>query len=44
VTFEPTKLYFDPGYSSIDASLVKRKNNDFILVLKKTFLAFILFE
>lgn len=34
VRFEPTKLYLDPGYSAIDASIIKRNNHDFILVLK----------
>lgn len=29
-----TKLYFDPGYSSIDATLVKRAPRDYVLVVK----------
>ncbi|MEP6747323.1 MAG: glycoside hydrolase family 43 protein [Bacteroidota bacterium] len=33
-TFTPTKLFFDPGFSVIDAVIVKRKVNDYVLVLK----------
>lgn len=33
-TFSPTKLFFDPGFSVIDAVIVKRQKNDYILVLK----------
>jgi hypothetical protein len=34
VTFSETRLFFDPGYSVIDAMIVKREKNDYILVLK----------
>lgn len=33
-SFTPTKLFIDPGFSIIDAVIVKRKANDFALVLK----------
>ncbi|GAB3018281.1 glycoside hydrolase family 43 protein [Niabella terrae] len=33
-TFTPTKLYLDPGFSIIDAQIVKRGTNDYVLVLK----------
>lgn len=33
-TFSPAKLFLDPGFSVIDAVIVKRKANDFVLVLK----------
>ena len=33
-TFAPTKLFFDPGFSVIDAVIVKRGSNDYVLVLK----------
>ena len=33
-TFSPTKLFIDPEFSVIDATIVKRKANDFVLVLK----------
>lgn len=29
-----TKLFYDPGFSCIDATIVKRKKNDYVLVLK----------
>ncbi len=29
-----TKLFYDPGFSSIDATIVKRKKNDYVLVFK----------
>lgn len=32
--FTPAKLYFDPGFSSIDAMLVKRGPEDYVLVFK----------
>ncbi len=32
--FSDTKLFFDPKFSVIDATIVKRANNDYILVLK----------
>jgi hypothetical protein len=32
--FSPTKLFFDPGFSVIDAVIVKRKKSDYVLVLK----------
>ena len=34
VDFAETKLFFDPGFSVIDAVIVKRKKNDYVLVLK----------
>ena len=33
-TFAPTKLMIDPGFSCIDATLVKRGNKDYVMVLK----------
>ncbi len=33
-TFSPAKLFLDPGFSAIDAVIVKRKANDFVLVVK----------
>lgn len=33
-TFTPTKLFCDPGFSIIDAVIVKRAANDYVLVLK----------
>jgi hypothetical protein len=33
-TFSPPKLFLDPGFSVIDAVIVKRKKNDYVLVLK----------
>jgi len=33
-TFSPAKIFFDPGFSVIDAVIVKRKTSDYILVLK----------
>jgi len=33
-TFSATKLFLDPGFSVIDAVIVKRKTNDYVLVLK----------
>ena len=33
-TFSPTKLFIDPKFSVIDAVIVKRKKNDYVLVLK----------
>jgi hypothetical protein len=33
-TFAPTKLFLDPGFSVIDAEIVKRAKNDYILVMK----------
>lgn len=32
--FTETKLFFDPGFSVIDAVIVKRKKDDYVLVLK----------
>jgi hypothetical protein len=32
--FSPTKLFLDPGFSVIDAVIVKRGNADYVLVLK----------
>lgn len=32
--FSTPRIYYDPGYSSIDATLVKRGENDFVLVFK----------
>jgi hypothetical protein len=34
ITFTPTRLYFDPGYSVIDATVVQRGPTDFVLVFK----------
>ncbi|MDP4208624.1 MAG: glycoside hydrolase family 43 protein [Bacteroidota bacterium] len=33
-TFTPTRLFFDPGYSVIDAMLVKRAPKDYVMVVK----------
>ncbi len=33
-TISETKLLYDPGFSSIDATIVKRGKNDFVLVFK----------
>jgi hypothetical protein len=33
-TFSPTRLFLDPGFSVIDATIVKRAANDYVLVLK----------
>jgi len=33
-TFSPSKLYFDPQFSVIDAEIVKRAPKDYVLVLK----------
>jgi hypothetical protein len=33
-TFAPTKLFYDPGYSVIDATIVYRGKNDYVLVFK----------
>jgi beta-xylosidase len=33
-TFTPARLFFDPKFSVIDAVIVKRKQNDYVLVLK----------
>lgn len=33
-TFSPTQLFVDPGFSVIDAVIVKRQKNDYVLVLK----------
>ena len=33
-TYSDTQLFFDPGFSSIDAVIVKRKAADYVLVLK----------
>lgn len=33
-TFSPSKLFLDPGFSVIDAVIVKRAANDYVLVLK----------
>lgn len=33
-TFTKTKLFFDPGYSVIDATLLNRGKNDYVLVFK----------
>lgn len=32
--FTPTKLFLDPGFSVIDAVIVKRESKDYVLVLK----------
>jgi predicted GH43/DUF377 family glycosyl hydrolase len=34
VAFTETKLFFDPGFSVIDATIVKRGSKDYVLVLK----------
>ena len=33
-TFSKAKLLIEPGFSSIDATMVKRGNNDYVMVLK----------
>lgn len=33
-TFPPTQLFLDPGFSVIDCEIVKRKKNDYALILK----------
>lgn len=33
-TFTPTKLFLDPGFSVIDAEIVKKAKNDYVLVMK----------
>ncbi|NII26018.1 glycoside hydrolase family 43 protein [Pseudoflavitalea sp. X16] len=33
-TFSPTKLFLDPGFSVIDAVIVKKADHDYVLVLK----------
>lgn len=33
-TFSPSKLFLDPGFSCIDAEIVKRGTNDYVLVVK----------
>jgi hypothetical protein len=33
-TFSPSKLFYDPGYSVIDAVLVKRATKDYVMVVK----------
>jgi hypothetical protein len=33
-SFTPTRLFLDPGFSVIDAVIVKRKTKDYVLVLK----------
>lgn len=33
-TISATKLLYDPGFSSIDATIVKRAKNDYVLVFK----------
>ena len=33
-TFADTKLFFDPGYSVIDAMIVKKKKDNYVLVFK----------
>jgi hypothetical protein len=32
--FAPTKLFLDPGFSAIDAEIVKRAKSDYVLVMK----------
>lgn len=34
IEFSPTKLFYDPGFSIIDAVIVKRAASDYVLVLK----------
>lgn len=34
ITFSKTELFLDPGFSVIDAVIVKRDKNDYVLVLK----------
>ena len=33
-TFSKTQLFYEPGFSAIDATLVKRGNNDYVMVVK----------
>jgi hypothetical protein len=33
-TFTPAKLFYDPGYSCIDATILKRGQNDYVMVVK----------
>ncbi|WP_237073698.1 glycoside hydrolase family 43 protein [Mucilaginibacter mali] len=33
-TFSPTKLFLDPGFSVIDAEIIKRGKGDYVLVMK----------
>ncbi|MDB4919560.1 MAG: hypothetical protein JWQ54_1543 [Mucilaginibacter sp.] len=33
-SFSPTQLFLDPGFSVIDAEIVKRAKNDYVLVMK----------
>ena len=33
-TFSKAKLFYEPGFSAIDATLVKRANNDYVMVVK----------
>lgn len=33
-TFSPAKLFLDPGFSAIDAVIVRRKKEDYVLVVK----------
>lgn len=33
-TFSKEKLFYDPGFSAIDAEIVKRAKNDYVLVVK----------
>ncbi|MDR0893266.1 MAG: glycoside hydrolase family 43 protein, partial [Mediterranea sp.] len=33
-TLSPTRLFYDPGFSSIDATIVKRAPKDYVLVFK----------
>jgi sucrose-6-phosphate hydrolase SacC (GH32 family) len=33
-TFTPTRLFLDPGFSVIDAAIVKRASKDYVLLLK----------
>ena len=34
VTFSPAKLLYDPGFSAIDATIVKRAKGDYVMVVK----------
>ncbi|RKR84335.1 glycosyl hydrolase family 43 [Mucilaginibacter gracilis] len=34
VTFSKEKLFYDPGFSAIDAEIVKRAKNDYVMVVK----------
>ncbi len=34
ISFTDTKLFFDPGYSVIDAMIVKKEKDDYVLVFK----------